>query len=108
MNNEMNKTKLLELLYSKRAEWSAVLAEVPEARMTESGVAGHWSVKDLIAHINYYERWYGDRLHEQLRGETYTPTEMDRMHFLTRNDIVYEQYKNHPLDEILAASREGF
>ncbi len=75
MDEQMNKPKLLETLRSKRAEWDAVLAEIPAAQMTEPGVAGEWSVKDIIVHLTYHERWFADRLHESLRGEIYVPTE---------------------------------
>ena len=68
MDDQMNKTRLLETLRSKRAAWDAVLAEIPAAQMAEPGVAGEWSVKDIIAHVTYHERWFADRLHESLRG----------------------------------------
>ncbi len=51
MDDRMSKARLLENLRTKRAEWDAVLAEVPEAQMTEPGAAGKWSVKDVIAHL---------------------------------------------------------
>lgn len=103
----MTKTRLLEILRSKRAEWDALIAEVPPDRMTETGVAGAWSVKDIIAHLTYYERWFADRLHEQLRGETYRPTELDQMGE-ARNDVVYERIKDRPLADVLAESRQAF
>lgn len=103
----MTKARLLEILRSKRAEWDALIAEVPSDRMTEAGVAGAWSVKDIIAHLTYYERWFADRLHEQLRGETYLPTELDMMGE-ARNDVVYERVKDRPLADILAESRQAF
>ena len=105
MDEPMTKAKLLDLLRSKRAEWDAVIAEVPKDRMTEPGAAGHWSVKDVIAHLAYHERWYADRLHEQLRGETYTPNELDAMHWEQRNPIIYEQNRNRVLEDVLEESR---
>jgi uncharacterized protein (TIGR03083 family) len=107
MDTPMTKTHLLETLRSKRAEWDALLAQVPADRMTEPGVAGEWSVKDIIAHLTYYERWFADRLHEQLRGEVYHPTELDSMGE-ARNDVIYEQIKNQSLADVLAASRQAF
>lgn len=103
----MTKARLLETLRSKRAEWEALLAEVPTDRMTEAGVAGEWSVKDIIAHLTHYERWFADRLHEQLRGEVYHPTELDRMGE-ARNDVIYQQIKNQSLADVLAESRQAF
>jgi uncharacterized damage-inducible protein DinB len=108
MADQMTKSKLLELLRVKRAEWDAVLAQVPQDSMTEPGVAGHWSVKDIIAHISYHERWYADRLHEQLRGESYTPTEIDMMPFDERNGHIYEQNRDRSLQEVLVESQQVF
>jgi hypothetical protein len=108
MAERMTKGKLLELLQSRRAEWDALLAQVPENQMTVPGVAGEWSIKDIIAHLTYYERWYADRLHEQLRGEQYTPTEIDAMGFEQRNPILYQRFREYPLSEVLANSRRAF
>ncbi len=108
MDDQMTKAKLLDTLQAKRAAWDALLAEVPEDRMTEPGVAGDWSVKDIVAHLTYHERWYADRLHEQLRGETYTPTEIDRMPFDERNERVFHQNRDRPLTDVLAQSRQVF
>jgi hypothetical protein len=108
MDDQMKKAKLLEALRVKRAEWDALLAEVPESQMTELGVAGEWSVKDIIAHLTYHERWFADRLHETLRGEIYVPTEMDRMDFDERNDRIFQQNRDRPLPEVLAESRQVF
>jgi hypothetical protein len=106
--DDMNKAKLLDTLREKRAQWDAALAQVPEARMTEPGVAGEWSVKDIVAHLTFFERWYADRLHEALRGEVYTPTEFDWMPFDERNDLVFRQNRERPLADVLAESRQAF
>jgi hypothetical protein len=106
--DDMNKARLLDVLREKRAEWDAALAEVPESWMAEPGVAGEWSVKDIVAHLTFHERWYADRLHEALRGEVYTPTEFDRMPFDERNDRVFQQNRQRPLADILAESRLAF
>ena len=108
MDDEMTKAKLLETLRAKRAAWDALLAEVPEDRMTEPGVAGSWSVKDIVAHLAYHERWYADRLQEQLRGERYVPNEIDRMPFDERNDWIFQQQRSHTLADVLAESRQAF
>ncbi len=108
MDEHMNKATLVQTLWSKRSELDSVLAEVPAERMVEPGVAGEWSVKDIVAHLTYHERWIADRLHEALRGESYTPTELDAMGFDERNDLVYRQNRDRPLEEVLADSRQTF
>ncbi len=108
MDDQMTKARLLETLREKRAEWDALLAEVPEEWMDEPGVAGEWSVKDYVSHMSYHERWFADRLHEALRGEIYIPNEMDRMDFEQRNDRIFQATRHLTLEEVLAESRQAF
>jgi hypothetical protein len=108
MDDQMTKSKLLETLRSKRAEWDAMLAEVPAERMAEPGVAGEWSVKDIIVHLSYHERWIADRLHEGLRGESYVPNELDTLPFDERNEIVFQRNRDRPLADVLEESRQAF
>ena len=51
----MHKTQLLETLRVERAQWESLLAQIGEDRMVQ-GVAGEWSVKDIIAHVMWYKR----------------------------------------------------
>jgi uncharacterized protein (TIGR03083 family) len=108
MNDRMTKAELLETLRAKRAEWDALLAEVPQERMAEPGVAGEWSVKDIVAHLLFYERWLADRLHEHLRGEIYTGSETDYMPFDQVNERVYQQNRQRSVEDVLSESRTVF
>jgi hypothetical protein len=51
MDSYMSKAQLLSMIRGARADWDTLLADIPEAWMTEPGVDGEWSVKDIIAHI---------------------------------------------------------
>jgi uncharacterized damage-inducible protein DinB len=108
MDELMTKSKLLELLRSRRGEWDALIAQIPESQMAEPGVAGEWSIKDIMAHLAYHERWYADRLHEQLRGEQYVPNEIDAMSFEQRNPVLFQRFREKPLPEVLTESRRAF
>jgi Protein of unknown function (DUF1706) len=107
MEERMTKAELISLLEGRRAEWDALVARVPAERLTEPGATGHWSVKDIIAHMTSYERWFADRLAERLRGETYTPTAEDTMGE-ARNDLFYERDKDLPLADVQEQSRRAF
>ena len=52
----MNKTTLIETLRTERRQWDGLLAQIGEERMQQPGVAGVWSVRDVIAHVMWYER----------------------------------------------------
>lgn len=102
MPTPATKNDLIETMLSRRAEFDALLARVPEGRLAEPGAAGEWSVKDILAHLNRYVRWLAERLHEQLRGESYAPTATDMMHFEERNRVYHEQDRHLPLADVLA------
>ena len=108
MTPTLDKPALISVLRARRAEFDAALAAVPESTMTQPGAAGHWSVKDVVAHLMYYERWMAERMHERLRGEEYTPNELDMMHWEPRNQLIYEKVKDLPLEQVLAESRQAF
>jgi hypothetical protein len=108
MDERMTKQQLIATLRERRMAWDATMARVPSQRMAEPGVDGTWSVKDIVAHLGYYERWYADRMGEMLRGERYEPNELDRLHYEDRNVRVYEQNRDRPADELLRESREAF
>jgi hypothetical protein len=51
----MNRQRLLSQI---DAAWSALketYAGLPESQLTEAGVAGNWSVKDVLAHVTTWE-----------------------------------------------------
>jgi hypothetical protein len=43
-----------------------------------------------------------------MSGEVYQPTEWDMMHFDERNILIYQKFRDHPLPDVLAASRQAF
>jgi hypothetical protein len=52
----MTSTRLTSMLQEERERWNALVAQVGPDRMEVAGVEGDWSVKDLIAHLTWYER----------------------------------------------------
>lgn len=108
MDETMTKAKLIETLRTKRAEWDAAIAKVNVNRMTQPQVAGYWSVKDLIAHLGSYERWYADRLQENLDGIVYTPQETDWMDTDARNEVYYQRSKDRSLAEVREYEEQAF
>ncbi len=52
----MTGARLAEILRTERAQWNALLAQVGSDRMEIPGVVGEWSVKQLVAHLTWYEQ----------------------------------------------------
>ena len=81
-----SKEQVLAALRAERADWEALLEDLGPERLTVAGVAGDWSVKDLLGHLAAYLRYWG----AQLRGATTgaPPTPQD----LFDSDTVPERY----------------
>jgi uncharacterized protein (TIGR03083 family) len=56
-------------------ELLAVVDDVPAARLAEPGVAGDWSVKDLLGHIAFWEGRAVARLKRRAAGEPDPPSQ---------------------------------
>ncbi|HEV2461645.1 MAG TPA: DinB family protein [Ktedonobacterales bacterium] len=100
----MTKAQLLDMIQTARAHWDALLAGIPEAWMTEPGVAGEWSIKDIIAHIAWGER-------ENLgvaQSLAVVGSELWRLSEDERNAAVFEQNRDRELGDVLAESRQTF
>jgi hypothetical protein len=105
----MSREQLLAKMRAARTHWESLLAQVPEARMTEPGVEGEWSLKDVIAHLEAYENWTASVIEKALRGEQYIPDPgADEMDVDKRNAMLYEQNRQRDLQEVLASSPRTF
>lgn len=80
-------------------EWRSLIAEVPVERMAEPGDSGEWSVKDIVAHVAWYEWWTA----EFVRTKTWPamPAHLDLADMNARNDAYYAERKNDPAAQIL-------
>ena len=52
----MRRADLLAELDSEYQAWELLLGQIGEDRMDEPGVAGSWSIKDVIAHLTAWRR----------------------------------------------------
>jgi hypothetical protein len=92
----MNKTEFLENLKKDRKDWEATLARVTVDKMNEPVLPAGWSVKDIIAHVAWHESEMAGLLESRvLAGSEWWGLPLDE-----RNDLIYKQNKNLPLDEV--------
>ena len=52
----MKKSELLNELHEEYQKWKALLDQIGPARMDLPGVTGHWSIKDIVAHLTGWRR----------------------------------------------------
>lgn len=67
---ETRKSTILARVREGRAEFEAALARLDPAQMAVARPPVGWSVKDMLAHITFWEQYAIDRWGEALRGET--------------------------------------
>jgi uncharacterized protein (TIGR03083 family) len=100
----MQKDDLLVILERERSAWNELLAHIDPQRMQEPGAAGQWSVKDLIAHISWYE-W---EIAGALRTRTLGGSALWEKSPEERNQAIYEQHQGQSLEMVLADSRRAY
>lgn len=64
----MEKTELLEALEDGHQELLEMLQDLPEEMMLQPGVCGDWSIKDILAHLTYWEGQVVTLLFQAQRG----------------------------------------
>lgn len=100
----MDKKTFQETLEKERLVWDALLAGIDQSQMTEPGASGEMSVKDVIAHITWFEREMVNVLNEQaLVGSPLWNLPPDE-----RNAAIWEEGKERPLSTILTESKQVY
>lgn len=101
----MTRDELLTALKNARAEMENALAGLTEAQMTEPGVVGEWTVKDLLAHLTAWEVEVVTTMGHLQRGQrikavAWTDEDVQRL-----NTQWHIDYKDRPLERVLADYR---
>jgi hypothetical protein len=104
MEEQLTKAELLDRLQTTRAEWDALLDAIPQARYEEPGVAGEWSLKDIIAHISWHER----EMIGLVQTHALAGSDLWDLPFDERNNILFEQNRNRALADVLTESRLAY
>jgi len=101
----MNKAELMDAILEARADWDAELAGVEATRYEEPGVCGAWSLKDVIAHIAWYEREIATmlELHSYEQASPWWALPND-----PRNEKIYQLNRHRPLAVVQAEARATY
>lgn len=122
----MRKSQFLVHLQNERDHWERALNYVGAARLGIGGVTGHWSVRDIVAHIMVREQHIADRLHEIQQGEALPPCktqdELDTffeefgypdfespiLESLTADEWAIQKYRNTPFKDLVTIELHVF
>jgi hypothetical protein len=102
MPRPTTKNQLLDAFRIERGALEQFLAEPSPEQMTQPGIVGNWSVKDVLAHLIEWEqmmlRWYS----AGLKGEVpATPSENFHWGQLPQlNQQIYEKHRDRQLADI--------
>ena len=109
------KESCLAEMRASLGEVMAVLGTIPQERLTDVGVTGEWSVRDMLAHEAGYERYVAAAIFGDFTGQPPTnrdfygrddaPTEADDANDDTTNAWVVAYARTLPVDEVLAEFR---
>jgi hypothetical protein len=92
--------RLIESIHHTNMQLEMLLTHLSVAQMNQPGAVGVWSVKDVLAHIAFWERYALRLLHAAARGETPDLEADDDTE--TRNASVVAQYYQRSLSAVLA------
>lgn len=102
MSTPTNKAELLEMMERGYTAFEALLAPLSEAQLTESGVSGDWSLKDILVHLATWQGRAAQILEAAQRNEQpqLTPSiktdeEMDQF-----NNTTFAANRSRPLAEV--------
>jgi len=106
MKDPTSKSELIQDIHTARNEWDTLIAQIPHHRLSESGVAGSWSIKDIIAHVTEYDRWLALGL--ALRLQKPPQIWLDDISLDEFNAKLHQQIANRNTDDILLDSHQVF
>jgi uncharacterized protein (TIGR03083 family) len=95
----MNRNELLANMHHGREALERALAALPADRLEAPTLPGGWSVKDLLAHLGWWERRIANLYQILLRGDLPHPFE-DAEPIDQLNARVYAEHHNQPLPQV--------
>src|SRR5262249_51950191 len=103
-SRRMRKAEVVEALRTTRQDLEELLAAMTPGQMRRPGVAGDWSVKDVLAHLLWYQREELELIREsELAASPLWEVAQD-----PRNRLIREELGELPLDEVLDELRQVF
>lgn len=101
-----SRTSIISMITNRRAEWDAVIEQLTEAQCLQPDVCGWWSVKDVIAHLSWYEQQMTQMTANHsmdTAGGDWWLLPMDE-----RNDRIYQLYQGLSLAAVKTMAQESY
>jgi hypothetical protein len=101
MSTPDRKAQILEQVRVSHQEFEGIQAQIAPDRLTQPGVNGDWTVKDVLAHITWWEQHLLRRLRTG-QDDLYTPDVDPREATREANAVVFAASRERPLDNVRA------
>jgi len=104
----MTGARLATILQTERARWNALLAEIGADRMELPGVEGEWSVKQIVAHLTWYERAIVEGAQGVASGGRFTRRRPEGVGLDDWNAQLAAESRERPVADVLAEADQVF
>ena len=99
-----SRSELIQAMLVARTKLDSLIERIPRSTMALPGASHEWSVKDIVAHINSYDRWLALGL--ALRGQKPPDSWIEDIPLVQFNHRLFLENRKLPLDEVLHQSQD--
>ncbi|WIG60861.1 MAG: hypothetical protein OJF49_003609 [Ktedonobacterales bacterium] len=104
----MTGTRLAGILRAERIRWNTLLAQVGMVRMETPNVEGTWSVKEIVAHLTWYERAVVEGARQVMSGGRFMRPGQEDGGMDERNARIAAESHARPVGDVLAEADATF
>jgi hypothetical protein len=104
----MTGSRLADILRTERLKWNALLDQVGIERMDVPGVEGEWSVKQLVAHLTWYEQAVVDGARQLRSAGTFPRRRPEGMTMDEMNAQIADESRGRSARDVLAEAQTVF
>ena len=103
MDTPENVQQLVDTIQDHWAVWDSLVNRFPQDGLTQPGLAGNWSLKDIIAHITWHEK----EMVGLITAHALVGSELWNLPTDERNAAIYEEVKDQPLEQVMEESEQA-
>lgn len=100
----MKKEEFLNKILDSRSELECVLSKFSATMMESERMVSDWSIKDIIAHIG----WYEEEMVEVLSTKMFKGSDLWELELQKRNEAIHDAVKARNLDEVIRTEKDTY
>jgi hypothetical protein len=101
---KLKKETFLKKIKYRRRNWNRIIDQISERGLNTEIIQKNWYLKDVIAHIS----WYDKQIVDALMKRSILENKFIFMSFQDRNALIYNNSQEKTLSELLKESRTIF